>query len=302
MNILFISDDVYARHLVVTIKSILNNNGKDISFYIFDLGISEESKKDICDVVIASGNKVYFIFVNESDFNQFPSNIDYISLATYARLKATDYLPSSLNKIIYLDVDVLVFDSLETLWNIDISHYFAAACYDSFIENENHEHKKVISMSEREYYFNAGVMVFNLEEWRKIDVFSRSLELLDIYPNQMIYQDQDILNILFKNKIYYLDCRFNFMPNQLERIKQYHKGKLSNLHSLEKTTMPVAISHYCGPEKAWHDNCKHFKVYFYQKILAEITKGTDKKRMLSIKNYLKALIRRIRYKFKYQVY
>ncbi|HDR1077990.1 TPA: glycosyltransferase family 8 protein, partial [Pasteurella multocida] len=245
---------------------------------------------------------VNFIAVNEKEFESFPVQISYISLATYARLKAAEYLPDNLNKIIYLDVDVLVFNSLEMLWNVDVNNFLTAACYDSFIENEKSEHKKSISMSDKEYYFNAGVMLFNLDEWRKMDVFSRALDLLAMYPNQMIYQDQDILNILFRNKVCYLDCRFNFMPNQLERIKQYHKGKLSNLHSLEKTTMPVVISHYCGPEKAWHADCKHFNVYFYQKILAEITRGTDKERVLSIKTYLKALIRRIRYKFKYQVY
>ncbi|URJ96872.1 glycosyltransferase family 8 protein [Pasteurella multocida] len=302
MNILFVSDDVYARHLVVAIKSIINHNEKGISFYIFDLGIKDENKRNINDIVSSYGSEVNFIAVNEKEFESFPVQISYISLATYARLKAAEYLPDNLNKIIYLDVDVLVFNSLEMLWNVDVNNFLTAACYDSFIENEKSEHKKSISMSDKEYYFNAGVMLFNLDEWRKMDVFSRALDLLAMYPNQMIYQDQDILNILFRNKVCYLDCRFNFMPNQLERIKQYHKGKLRQLHSLEKTTMPVAISHYCGPEKARHDNCKHFKVYFYQKILAEITKGTDKKRMLSIKNYLKALIRRIRYKLKYQVY
>ncbi|HII3778114.1 TPA: glycosyltransferase family 8 protein [Pasteurella multocida] len=302
MNILFVSDDVYARHLVVAIKSIINHNEKGIQFYIFDLGIKDENKRNINDIVSSYGSEVNFIAVNYKDFESFPVQISYISLATYARLKTAEYLPDNLNKIIYLDVDVLVFNSLEMLWNVDVNNFLTAACYDSFIENEKSEHKKSISMSDKEYYFNAGVMLFNLDEWRKMDVFSRALDLLAMYPNQMIYQDQDILNILFRNKVCYLDCRFNFMPNQLERIKQYHKGKLSNLHSLEKTTMPVVISHYCGTQKAWHADCKHFNAYFYQKILAEITRGTDKERVLSIKNYLKALIRRIRYKFKYQVY
>ncbi|XWY21627.1 glycosyltransferase family 8 protein [Bisgaard Taxon 45] len=300
MNILFISDEVYAKHLVVTIKSILNNNGSGISFYIFDLGMGEKSKKDIFDIVTAYGNEVYFILVNKNDFNRFPTKIAYISLATYARLKATEYLPSSLSKIIYLDVDVLVFNSLEALWNVDVNNYCAAACYDSFIENENSEHKKLISMSESEFYFNAGVMILNLEEWRKIDVFSRALQLLDIYPEQIIYQDQDILNILFKNKIYYLDCRFNFMPHQAERIKQCCKGKLKKLHSLEKTTMPVVISHYCGPEKAWHDNCKHLKVHVYQKVLREM--NISPKIPFSILNYFKCILRYMRHRHKYNIY
>ncbi|HDR1525783.1 TPA: glycosyltransferase family 8 protein, partial [Pasteurella multocida] len=95
MNILFVSDDVYARHLVVAIKSIINHNEKGISFYIFDLGIKDENKRNINDIVSSYGSEVNFIAVNEKEFESFPVQISYISLATYARLKAAEYLPDN---------------------------------------------------------------------------------------------------------------------------------------------------------------------------------------------------------------
>ncbi|HDR1453451.1 TPA: glycosyltransferase family 8 protein, partial [Pasteurella multocida] len=100
------------------------------------------------------------------------------SLATYARLKAVDYLPSDVNKIIYLDIDTLVFDDLTPLWETNIENYGVAACFDSFVEYEIPEHKYTISLSSQHYYFNAGVMIFNLDIWREIDVFNSSLDWL----------------------------------------------------------------------------------------------------------------------------
>ncbi|HDR1023071.1 TPA: glycosyltransferase family 8 protein, partial [Pasteurella multocida] len=187
-----------------------------------------ENKNIILQMVTASKSNITFIPVDINDFKEFPENIGYISLATYARLKAVDYLPCDINKIIYLDVDLLVFDDLTPLWETNIENYGIAACFDSFIECEIPEHKFMIDLSPENYYFNAGVMVLNLDLWRKIDVFNSSLDWLGKYGKKAKYQDQDILNGIFKNNVYYLDCRFNFMPNQLDRIKKYELGKLSS--------------------------------------------------------------------------
>ncbi|MCL7827728.1 glycosyltransferase family 8 protein, partial [Pasteurella multocida] len=262
----------------------------------------EERKENIRAVIELSGCSVCFIHINKDEFSDFPKTISYISLATYARLKAADYLLKNLRKVLYLDVDILVLGNIGDLWETNIEDYALAACIDSFVENKSPSHKEKISLSCDDYYFNAGIMLINLEEWRKINVFVYSLNWLSLYGKEAIYQDQDILNSIFKGNIYYLDCRFNFMPEQMDRIKQYHKGKLRELHALEKTTMPVVISHYCGPEKAWHSDCKHFQAYSYYKILAEITRSMDREKQLSLKTYLQNLIRKIKYRFKYKIY
>ncbi|HDR1514996.1 TPA: glycosyltransferase family 8 protein, partial [Pasteurella multocida] len=153
MNILFSSDDNYAYHLMVSIKSILIFNDKCISFYVFDLGISTENKNIILQMINSSKSNIVFIPVDVNDFRRFPKNIGYISLATYARLKAVDYLPSDVNKIIYLDIDTLVFDDLTPLWETNIENYGVAACFDSFVEYEIPEHKYTISLSSQHYYF-----------------------------------------------------------------------------------------------------------------------------------------------------
>lgn len=300
MNILFSSDDNYAYHLMVSIKSILIFNDKCINFYVFDLGISTENKNIILQMINSSKSNIVFIPVDVNDFRRFPKNIGYISLETYARLKAVDYLPSDVNKIIYLDIDTLVFDDLTPLWETNIENYGVAACFDSFVEYEIPEHKYTISLSSQHYYFNAGVMIFNLDIWREIDVFNSSLDWLKKHGEKAIYQDQDILNGIFEDNVYYLDCRFNFMPNQLERIRRYQSGKLVVLNNIEKTTMPVAISHFCGPEKPWHSNCHHFKMHYYYNLLSKIKAVKSDKLPISL--FIRSVIRDFKRKLKYKIY
>ncbi len=95
-----------------------------------------------------------------------------------------------------------MFDDLTPLWETNIENYGVAACFDSFVEYEIPEHKYTISLSSQHYYFNAGVMIFNLDIWREIDVFNSSLDWLKKHGEKAIYQDQDILNGIFEDNVY----------------------------------------------------------------------------------------------------
>ena len=75
-------------------------------------------------------------------FKNFPKTIDYISLATYARLNLTKYI-KNIEKAIYIDVDTLTNSSLQELWDIDITDYYLAACRDTFIDVKNEAYKKI---------------------------------------------------------------------------------------------------------------------------------------------------------------
>ncbi|MGX2950933.1 glycosyltransferase family 8 protein, partial [Ursidibacter sp. B-7004-1] len=177
MNILFSCDEKYAKYLCVSLYTIMRyNKNRNIYFYIFDLGISEESKSILSS--ISGKNNINFISIDISDFDSLPTTINYISKATYARLKMANYLPNHIDKIIYLDVDILVQGSLSELWNIELNECYIGACIDSFIEFSQSDYKRKIGLENSEYYFNAGVLLVNLVKWRKNDVFSLCEEWL----------------------------------------------------------------------------------------------------------------------------
>ncbi|HHF6221519.1 TPA: glycosyltransferase, partial [Haemophilus influenzae] len=114
MNIIFSSDNYYAPYLAVSIFSIIKNTPKKINFYILDMKINQENKTIINNLASEYSCKVFFLPVCESDFQNFPKTIDYISLATYARLNLTKYI-KNIEKAIYIDVDTLTNFSLQEL-------------------------------------------------------------------------------------------------------------------------------------------------------------------------------------------
>lgn len=275
MNIVFSSDNHYIPYLAVALYSVLrHHHGQAIDFYVLDLGIEEQNKRIIGNLVAKYQCQIEFIAVQEQDFEQFPHTIDYISRATYARLKLADYLPKC-DKVLYLDVDILVQQDLHSLWAIDLGEAWIGACVDAWVEfAEEYKHK--IGLSEKEHYFNAGVLLIDLKKWRTINVLEASSAWLAQYPH-IYYQDQDILNGVFKGKVKYINTRFNFMPHQKSRIKLSQKQNWA-LNEIEKMDYPIVIVHYCGQYKAWHAECGHTqsrKYFSYFKQLQKIISLPD---------------------------
>lgn len=294
MNILFACDENYATHLLVLIKSIQMHTKSNLAIYILDMGIKTKTKETIAKHF--SDIQIEFIAVDEEDFAQFPKTISYISLATNARLKCCDYLPTTLDKILYLDIDIIVSGDLQKLWQTDLQDKSIGVCFDTFIAFDK-KHKEKISLNADDPYFNAGVMLIDLKKWREKDIFELSLDVIKTYKDKLHFQDQDILNIVFKNDALYLDNRFNFQPTQLRRIKKFKRGKLQKLYALEKTTFPIVVSHFCGPDKSWHEKSRHINSHLYWDILKEF----DKKQKLSIFYRLDKRLRKLFYKFRYHI-
>lgn len=180
MNIVFNCDNNYAPYLAVAISSLIQTQKQKLNFYILDIGISAESKKKLLELVHGSRNEITFIEINPNDFCNFPKTIEYISVATYCRLKIADYL-SILDKVLYLDIDIFVNQDLTELWNTNLENNAIAACYDPFIETHKPEYKATIGLEHSHYYINAGVLLINIEKWKSIDVIKRAIEYLSKY-------------------------------------------------------------------------------------------------------------------------
>ncbi|OOS00130.1 hypothetical protein B0186_07125 [Canicola haemoglobinophilus] len=297
MNIVFSCDDNYAPYLSVSIFSILKNTRKKIDFYILDLGISSESKNKILEIFNKNSVIINFISIDKNDFLNFPNTISYISIATYARLKLDYYLPN-LDKVIYLDVDTLVLHDLTELWELNLENHAIAACIDSYVEYLN-GYKYKIGLNEDDIYFNAGVLLIDLIKFRALNVYENSISFLQKYPN-IEYQDQDILNFIFKDHTKMINPRFNFMPALRNRIRRKFK-----LNQFEELVSPIVVIHYCSSKKAWHKNCPHTKSYLFYSLFTEIKDKPDSwKNKVEKANFLMSSsvkIKDIRNKFIYGI-
>ena len=138
MHVVCTTDSNYVMPTGVMIKSLsVNNNEERIVFHIVvDESVTTQQKKELNRVLCENPqHSLLFHLVDDTLFDDFPqlgaSNPKlFITKATYYRLLFAEILPDSINKVIYLDCDMIVLGSIAELWNIDISHYALAAVTD----------------------------------------------------------------------------------------------------------------------------------------------------------------------------
>lgn len=234
INICLSSDNNYAQHLAVTIASILKNKGvnDEFSFLILDGDIAEEHKDKISSLKSIHDFDIEFVKVDNKLFEKCPiQDWTHLSIVTYYRLVLPNIKPEW-DKIIYLDCDIVVRDSLADLFNLDISdNYFA-----SVIDISAQKHAGRLGLKT---YCNAGVMLIDAKKWRQDNITKKLFEWIEANNEKIVLHDQDILNAALENNIEYLDEKWNTL--YLTRSLDKNKEKWSS----------AKIIHYIDKKKPW---------------------------------------------------
>ena len=210
LNVLYQSNDYYSVATGVSMTSLLENNKglTEINIYVLDDAISEANKdKMIC----LSGNynrKINFVNTQEilkrlKDLKVAPFKNTY---TTYFKLMALNELDVSTNRILQLDGDTIINGSLYDLCTIDISNVICAATYDCTMN----KYKSLINIPKIDKYYNCGVLLINQEMWKSFQCEKQIINHLKNVRNGYYTVDQDIINVLFRNKIKYLDLTYNY--------------------------------------------------------------------------------------------
>ena len=228
INVIFAVDDNYVNYLLITIASIIDNAKNEKYNYKFNIlhdGLNKKSKKKLKKI---ANKRFKVVFYNVSgSLDQLESRFkvrDYYTLTTYYRL----LIPNNfffLDKVIYLDCDIVVLDDLANLYQIDIKDNLVGAVKDASVQliDEFMYYTKNALNIDKERYFNAGVLLMNLKEMRSFHLLRKVLEL----SKTMVFkvaQDQDLMNVICKDRVYYLPDSWNVMPvgNRMYDISLIH--------------------------------------------------------------------------------
>lgn len=212
MNILLASDDNYAPLLGVTIYSCLKSNKLDFdifNIFILDGGISNINKtkiESICDEANVNYTLKFIKYDNLEDI----LGIEIKStrpLATYARLFSATLIDESIDKIIYIDCDALVVDSLKELWQINIERYYCAGVLDAGPTYIN----TFLGLPETHEHFNAGLLLINLKLWREDNLEKSFLDYIFENDGRVFHNDQGVINVICKDKILKIDPKYNIL-------------------------------------------------------------------------------------------
>lgn len=250
--IFFAVDDGYIPFLAVALESLIENASKEYyySIKILYTNINEENKKKINKYKCENVN-IEFV-----DLNYYIEEVkdklytrDYYTKTTYFRLFIPNLYPQY-NKAIYLDSDIVVLGDISELYNQELGDNLVAAAPDDVIQSTKvfQEYaEKVVGVADYRNYFNAGILLMNLDEFRKFKFQEKFLYLLETIKFT-VAQDQDYLNRLSKGKVKIIDKAWDKMP-------------ISNDNSDESN---LKIIHYNLADKPWHyDNIK-YKEYFWE--------------------------------------
>ena len=235
----------YAPFIATTIASICYNTKSFIEFYILDSNISSFSKKLIESLKEKFSNfSIEFIKI---DFNKYFSNFrtdTQWSLDVYSRFLIPDLKPN-LDKIIYLDVDVLVFNDITKLYNLDLSNYGLGAVQDLYACID---HRCDLYLTNPKQYFNSGVLLINCDYWRKNKILDKLFEIEKKYKNKLIFFDQDLLNICFNDNYKILDYEYNLQTEQIFRFDNLNKQEVLGI---KKASENPCIRHFSSRKKPW---------------------------------------------------
>lgn len=237
MHIVFTIEDSYAQHLAVLLASLRKNCPREVHCFIVSDFISTSNKRELEKTV--AGSDILLSFLIEQSLAQLDvKDYGHFSKASFFRLYLSTILPLSLNKVLYLDSDLIVLKDILALWNTNISEHAIAA-----VAHPNTERENALTL---EKYINSGVLLINLEYWRAHKVQIQFQEIMQSQAGLLSFWDQDVLNIAFKNKILFLEQIWNHSPEQ--------NGK------------DTAILHFMGFHKPWSIHFKkgRAKSLYYQ--------------------------------------
>lgn len=246
MNILVTLDSNYIHPLKVMLKSLFVNNQEDqFCIYLMHSRLKEEEVAGLIKFVNEEGSKLCEVKIEDSFFKGAPLLLHYTK-EMYYRLLAFRFLPR-IDRILYLDPDILVINSVRELYELDITGYLYAAAYRNRLPITE-VNKIRLKPYDIDAYYNSGVLLMNLTLQRQYIKEESIFEFVEKYHWKLILPDQDIINALYAKLIKALDeMIYNYDVRKYRVYKLASKGHCTMDFILNNTV----FLHFCGKKKPW---------------------------------------------------
>ena len=287
MNIMIVTNSRYLKTTAVMLYSLFMQEAGPVNVYLPYEDIQPQELADLQKYVSSFPQKKLIPLYVGTQFKEMVQSRNGIMVETYYRIIGWGMLPDDVERILYLDVDLVIQKSLQGLYNTDLGDHVFAVCEDIFGKiNGFHEgNKRRLGIPTEGNYFNAGVMLVNVKALRAGNEVEKILA--NVYQNYEHYEynDQDVLNEMYQDRLVYVGWdQYNCPPawyylNQkkaaagilefasydeirnLQNDPQKFQDDYTNL--TEQIAKGAAIIHHLADTKPWNDNRKAGSVYEY---------------------------------------
>ena len=251
MNVVFATDKGYLQHLAVALASLLEKNS-GMNVYVINSDISGSDWKKLEKLFVGKDSKLIDSKIDDSRIEGLITH-SYFTKANYYRLFIPDIVKG--DRALYLDADIVVTQSIDDLYNTEISDTFLAA-----VDNPEIKNRYDLEMECSAKYFNSGIMLINLEYWRAHRIKEKVIEFVSRKPEVIQFVDQDGLNSVINGHWLELHPKYNLHTVLLS------SDYASDPQIREAMDNPVII-HYTGLHKPWHLRDSHPYKRLYWKYL-----------------------------------
>ena len=246
--IFYAADENYIPYLAVALASLKKKYAKTNEYRIHVLYAGELNGAAKKVKAMEEDNfKIVFVDVGERirHIRDFTFCRDYYTNAIYYRLFIPDLFPQY-KKALYMDCDTVALTDVAELYETDIGENLVGAVADQAVAEVPAFRVYVKNALDIEYerYFNSGVIVMNLSKLREIGFYEKFCSILRSYPF-IIAPDQDVLNLICKDKVYYFPTEWNSMP-------------------IGKKKREAKLVHYNLTMKPWHYKNILYGEYFWE--------------------------------------
>lgn len=243
-------DQNYLPALRVLLKSLFVNNAQDtFCIYLMHASIPKHLLEETEQFCLHHGSALVVVTVPDTAFAAAPTFRHYTK-AMYYRLLAFELLPAHLDKILYLDPDILAINPLRELYcNTPLkSALIAAASHSGVTDLSHHVNRLRLGTPENVQYYNSGVLLLNLKLLREQVTREEIFAYVQKKKSTLVLPDQDILNGLYGDRILPIsDFLYNYDARRYTTYRVV-KGTQGELPNVMKTTV---FLHFCGSNKPW---------------------------------------------------
>ncbi|ROP56232.1 UDP-glucose/galactose:(glucosyl)LPS alpha-1,2-glucosyl/galactosyltransferase [Enterobacter sp. BIGb0383] len=241
----------------ISMTSVLVNNADiDVHFYIATDYIDNDYLESVERLTKMYSTTVTILVFDNEAFRKLPSTKSW-TYAMYYRYFAFEYLCTTLSAVLYLDADVICKGSLRELADINFHSEYAAVIND--IDEVRLKSGSRLGIPElNNGYFNSGVVFANLDVWKEKNLLTQAFSILQERQKDLLYFDQDVLNILFVGHTILLRRDFNCIYG----VDQELKNKSDDVYQ-DYINDDTVLIHYVGVTKPWHTWAKYPVAKFF---------------------------------------
>lgn len=222
-------DATYLYYAMTMLESVFVHNPKEhIVVHLLHASMTHTDLKTLEEHIIEHGGKLRGYSVDKKIFEKFP-RFGRWAIETYFRLLLPEVIPKQLERILYLDADVIVNASLRELYTKDFQKKSLIACLNMDGEVDIEKKNQIWQREKNTPYFNAGVMLLNLHKMRQICDIKKYSKIIREHMEWFPMMDQDLLNYVYGSDIKYIEPeKYNYIikPDMLigDGAVIYHFG------------------------------------------------------------------------------